>query len=136
MIYPTSTLTPILIADGNRWVRAALRSLIAAEPGLLVVAEAGSTEEVEAQDAACAPDVVLLDLGLASEAGSLALLRLLAGGRRRAVVATDMHVRLRAAALAAGACAFLEKGETPETVLATLHLAAEAHRAALRRRSA
>jgi DNA-binding NarL/FixJ family response regulator len=52
----------LLIADDHPVVRAGLQGMLAGQPDLLVVGEAGDGEEALAQAAALRPDVVLMDL--------------------------------------------------------------------------
>lgn len=52
----------LLIVDDHAVVRAGLQSILAGEPGIRVVAEAGSGPEAIAQALAVKPDVVLLDV--------------------------------------------------------------------------
>ena len=52
----------VLVADDHPVVRAGLRALLSAEPGLAVVAEAGSGEETVGAARQHQPDVVLMDL--------------------------------------------------------------------------
>ena len=52
----------ILIADDHAIVRKGLRTLIASEPGMEVVAEAGDGLEAVRQALALRPDVILMDV--------------------------------------------------------------------------
>ena len=54
----------LLLTDGHLPAREALRAGLGAAPGLMVVAEAGTGDELLAQLSAAAPTVVLLDLSL------------------------------------------------------------------------
>ena len=54
----------LLLTDGHPLAREALRTGLGAAPGLLVVAEAGTGDELLAQLSTAAPTVVLLDLSL------------------------------------------------------------------------
>lgn len=54
----------ILIADDHEMFRQGLRSLIAEEPGMEVVADAARSSEVLARARETDPDVVLLDIGM------------------------------------------------------------------------
>ncbi|MGW3291516.1 response regulator [Streptomyces sp. NPDC001002] len=56
----------LVIADDHTVVRAGLRALLEGEPGLEVVAEAGTGEEAVQLVLDLAPDVVLMDLRFAS----------------------------------------------------------------------
>lgn len=119
------SVTSVLIADDDARVRHALRALIACEPGVVVVGEAGCVKNVLACDSVLQPSVILLDILQSRLEEGLALIRALTE-RGRPVVAISMRGGLREAALAAGARAFVEKGAAPEVVLHTL-LAAAGH---------
>ena len=118
-------ITSVLIADDDARVRHALRALIDAEPGIVVVGEAGSVSEVLECDRVLQPGVVLLDLLLPRPEEGLKLIDVLSRQRGRSVVVISVRGGLRAAALAAGARAFVEKGAAPEMVLSALYAAAE-----------
>ena len=118
----------IFIADDQIKVRSALRLLLEQEPGLRVVGEAAETEGLLAQVEATQPDLILLDwelpnlVGINSSTGSGS--RLLAALRVHCpcLVVITLSGRLEApqAARAAGADAFVSKGNPPERLLATL----------------
>jgi DNA-binding NarL/FixJ family response regulator len=112
----------VLIADDDPRVRRALRALVEGERDLAVAGEAADAGGVLAQARALRPVVILLDLLLPRVEDGLALLPALAGWP---VVALSVRGGVRAAALAAGAVAFVEKGDTPEVVLAALRAAGE-----------
>lgn len=122
---PQNRKLSILIADDDARVRHALRALIEAQPDLIVAAEASSSFEVRECDERLAPSVILLDLVLASEGDGLELLQLLAGTRKRCVVAISVHSGLFEAALKAGARVFVDKGASPDRILEALRLAAK-----------
>ncbi len=54
----------LLIADDHPVFRFGLRTLLAAEPDMDLLGEAGSGDEAVAQAAALQPDVVLMDLNM------------------------------------------------------------------------
>jgi DNA-binding NarL/FixJ family response regulator len=70
----------ILLADDHPVVRTGLRGMLAAEPDLDVVGEAGSGAEAAAQYLALRPDVILMDLRMPDGDGVEAIGRILAGG--------------------------------------------------------
>jgi DNA-binding NarL/FixJ family response regulator len=117
----------VLIADDDARVRQALRALIESDPSIVVAGEACSTREVLEFDQTLHPSVILLDLILPNPEDGLSVLRRLAE-IRRPVVAISLRSSLRDAALAAGACAFVEKGSSPDVLLSALHEALEAGR--------
>jgi DNA-binding NarL/FixJ family response regulator len=61
--------TRILIADDHPVLRSGLRILLAADPDLEVVGEAGTGEETLRLAEELHPDVVLLDIGMPGESG-------------------------------------------------------------------
>lgn len=57
-----SDVITVLLVDDHPVVREGVRGILAQEPDIEVVAEAGSASEAVAVSRACAPDVVLMDL--------------------------------------------------------------------------
>ena len=118
----------IFLADDQAKVRSALRLLLEQEPGLCVVGEATEVEELLTQLKTTRPDLMLLDwelphLSVAKRsAGSgehlLSALHIQCPNLR--VIALSGRPEARQAALAAGADAFVSKGDPPERLLATL----------------
>jgi DNA-binding NarL/FixJ family response regulator len=104
-----SALRVLLLEDDPR-VRAGLRRLLEATPGIAVVPLGTDA------------DVALVDVDLPDRAAAAARIRGLAGGVP--VVALSLDGATRDAALAAGARAFVEKDGAPETLLAALRAAA------------
>jgi DNA-binding NarL/FixJ family response regulator len=107
----------VLIVDDDRRVRQSLSGLMALRDGIEVVGTAGDGESALALCGAAGPDTVLLDLKLPEVSDGLGLL---AEVRRRwpaiRIVAMSVQVSLRAAAIAAGAVAFIPKGGQPEAI--------------------
>jgi DNA-binding NarL/FixJ family response regulator len=114
----------ILLADDQPKVRLALRALLERQPGLNVVGEAIDAQDLLLQMEDICPDVVLLDW----ELPGVGVVDLLSALRRAcpdaSVIALSGLVRARQAALAAGADAFVSKGEPPERLLATIECCA------------
>jgi len=126
----------IFIADDRPRIRSAVRLLFEQEEGVSVVGEAAELEGLLAGVQALQPDIVLLDWELPGRQG--ALLSAAAGrawygnGRqhllslmralcpRLFVVALSSRPGARQEALAAGADAFVSKGEPPEILLAAV----------------
>lgn len=118
----------IFLADDQVKVRSALRLLLEQEPGLCVVGEAAEARSLLPQVQATQPDLMLLDWELpdpsvvnsspASGSRLLSALRILSPHLR--VIALSGQLEARQAALAAGADAFVSKGDPPEQLLATL----------------
>jgi DNA-binding NarL/FixJ family response regulator len=111
----------VLIVDDHPMVREGLQSML--EPaGVEVVGEAGTGEDALRMAAACAPEVVLLDLELPDLDGLAVLQRLKALERRMAVLVITMHddpVLVRRA-VEAGASGYLLKGIGRRELLAAL----------------
>src|SRR5215467_983994 len=104
----------VLIADADVWVRAALRSFLSTAPGFDIVAEAGTAAAALELARAYAPAVAVVDVQPPGVAESLALLRTLTGELDIPAVAMSTRGGLRARALAAGACRFVEKDGSPD----------------------
>ena len=119
------TSAKVLVVDNDARVRAALCALIGSSPGLSVAGEASSRSTAYAAVEALRPDVVVLDILLPSAADGLEVLKDLAASGRP-VVALSIRDGLRAAALAAGAVAFVDKYAGPDALLETLRKIAPA----------
>jgi DNA-binding NarL/FixJ family response regulator len=110
----------ILLADSQAKVRFALRVLLERQPGFDVMGEAVSAEELLAHTAVSCPDLVLLDWTLAGSMAADLLLALRGECPGLGVVVLSGRPETRAAALAAGADAFVSKGNPPEHLLAAI----------------
>jgi two-component system response regulator NreC len=112
----------VVLADDHAIVRRGLRSLLEAEPGVTVVADAGDGLEALRLCAEHQPDVVVLDIAMPLLNGIDVAARLQKGDRRPRVVILSMHTDesyiLRA--LAAGAQAYLLKDATDEDLMPAL----------------
>lgn len=109
----------VVLADDNPRVRLGLRVLIGAQPGFVVVAEASRTCLVEILAATLRPGFLLLDWELpgVGEEQVRSLLRACPGLR---IIALSGRPEARAAALAAGAAAFVSRNDPPERVVQAL----------------
>lgn len=96
----------VLIVENDARVREGLRAIVDLSDGLAAVAT-GCPVEALRIDAELAPDVVVLDVLLPTEAEGLTLVHRLAE-RGRCVVAIGIRGGLAPAALAAGARDFIE----------------------------
>jgi DNA-binding NarL/FixJ family response regulator len=116
----------VLVADDHPVVRAGLRALLSAEPGLAVVAEAGSGEETLLMARQHQPDVVLMDLRMPG-AGGLAAIRELSADQpaARIVVLTtyDSDADILPA-VEAGAAGYLLKDTPRDTLVGAIFAAA------------
>jgi DNA-binding NarL/FixJ family response regulator len=116
----------VLVADDHPVVRAGLRALLSAEPGLAVIAEAGSGEETVVAARRHQPDVVLMDLRMPG-AGGLAAIRQLSADlpRIRVLVLTtyDSDADILPA-VEAGAAGYLLKDTPRDTLVGAIFAAA------------
>ena len=87
-----------------------------------MIGEAATAAQAAQCSAALRPSVVLLDLMLPTLADGLATVRFLAA-HKRPCVAISWHASLREVALQMGASNFVEKGSSPEMVLAAIRSA-------------
>ena len=116
----------VLVADDHPVVRAGLRALLSAEPGLTVVAEAGSGEETVLAARQHQPDVVLMDLRMPG-AGGLAAIRQLSAdqpGVRVVVLTTYDSDADILPAVEAGAAGYLLKDTPRDTLVGAIFAAA------------
>lgn len=86
-------MTPLrlLLADDHTLVRAGLRALLDAIPGVSVVAEAGDGEEAVALAASQRPDIALLDITMPRLNGLQAAERILAERPDTRIIILSMH---------------------------------------------
>lgn len=110
----------ILIADDQAKVRFALRVLLERQPGLEVVGEAVNREDLVAQVGTLRPDMILLAWELPGnrQSGLPSTLRQMCPDL--VVIALSGRPEAHGAALAAGADAFVSKGDPPERLLAAI----------------
>jgi DNA-binding NarL/FixJ family response regulator len=107
----------IMIADRRSAVRSAVRLLLEVRLELDVVGEASDGHELLAQLASLQPDIIVLDWelpGLSADGLFDALGEL---DRRPGVIVLGANQESRRASLAAGADAFVSKGEPPKRLL-------------------
>jgi two-component system response regulator DesR len=117
-------LIRVLIVDDDARVRAAIRETIALEADLLVVGEAADAATTLAMASAADPSVALIDVLLPDESTGLGLVRSMSRKPGCSVVAMSIRSGLRRAALAAGAVAFVEKGDDIDALLHSVRTAA------------
>jgi len=117
----------IVLADDHPVVREGLRGMLAAEPGLEVVGEAGSGSEAVALVGRLRPDVVLMDLRMPGGDGVEAITKIRASGDSGARIIvlttydTDADI-LRA--VEAGAAGYLLKDSPRADLLRAIRAAA------------
>ena len=116
----------VLLADDHAIVRRGLRSILATEPGLIVVGEAGDGQEALRLAKDLHPDIVILDLAMPMLNGIDVAARLQKMERAPRTVILSMHsdesyiIR----ALAAGARAYLLKDATDEDLIPAIRAVA------------
>lgn len=81
----------VLLVDDHAVLRAGLRALLEAEPGLQVVGEAGTGEEGTARAAELRPDVVVMDLSMPGQGGLEATRAIAALDQGTRVLVLTMH---------------------------------------------
>jgi two-component system nitrate/nitrite response regulator NarL len=122
----TQTRIPVLIIDDHPLFRKGVADLIAMEPELLLVGEAGDGEEGVRIAEAARPDLILLDLNMKGLSGIQTLERLRQADLETRVVMLTVsdHEEDVIAALRGGADGYLLKDMEPEDILQNLLLAA------------
>ena len=103
----------ILIADDDHHARAGLRAFLTTLVPCEIIGEATNGVELLVQAARHHPHVVVLDLRMPELDGIQATRMLKAGWPDIAVVALTLYHEQRDVALAAGADAFVTKGDAP-----------------------
>jgi DNA-binding NarL/FixJ family response regulator len=115
----------VFVADTLPAIRSALR-LVLHDLNMLVVGEASDWDTVLAQAASTHPDLVLVEWAMIPTATGATLSDLRRTCPAAIVIVLISHLDAREqAALAAGADAFISKGETPDRVAEHLRAAAE-----------
>ena len=115
----------VLVCDDNEAVRMLLGVVVDSSPGMRVVGEACDGEEAIAEAARLQPDVIMLDLAMPRRSGLEALpeLRLIAPDARIIVFSGFAGGSVAEQVIALGATAYLEKGATPDAIVATIEQA-------------
>ena len=105
----------VMIVDDHPLVREGIRSIVAAEDGFEIVAEAGSGEEAVKAAARLHPDVVVLDLSMPGEGGLSAVARLkeVAPAARSLILSVHDHPEYVLEAVRAGAHGYIRKDTSP-----------------------
>ena len=110
----------ILIADDEPSVRSALRLLLQDEPGISIVSEVGEAESLVAQLNRYSPDVILLDWELPTMRPDKLLPALRMHHPSLKVIALSGRPEALRQSFAAGADAFVSKGNAPDELLLML----------------
>jgi DNA-binding NarL/FixJ family response regulator len=117
----------VLVVDDQAMVRAGFRLLLADEPDIEVVAEAGNGREAVTEAARCHPHVVLMDIRMPELDGLEATRRILAADAdARVLILTTFDLdEYIYEALRAGASGFVLKDDPPEQLLAAIRTIAQ-----------
>lgn len=115
----------VLLADDHAVVRAGLRRVLEEHADLLVVAEAGTGDEVVRALGESPSDVVVLDISMPGPGVFSLLARLKAEHPRVRCVVLTMHLESQYAVrvLQAGAAGFLSKEQSPEFLVEAIRKA-------------
>ena len=115
----------VLLADDQAWLRSAMRLLLEHEPNIEVVGEARDARSLLHEVKTSLPDLILLDWelpgfkSLGDYKRCIALLQTENPTLR--IIALSVNSDAKAASLAVGIDAFVNKAEPPEHLLAVLH---------------
>ena len=85
------TAIRVLLVDDHAVMRAGLRALLASEPDISVIGEAGTGEEAVERVDALRPDVVVMDLSMPGMGGLAATRQIAAKGLPTRVLALTLH---------------------------------------------
>jgi DNA-binding NarL/FixJ family response regulator len=112
----------VLICDDVDGMRGLLRIVVELRPGLRVVGEARDGNEAVAEAKRLQPDVILLDLSMPVRTGFNALpeIRTVAPEARVIVLSGFLASTIAPKILELGASLYLEKGASPEEILAAI----------------
>jgi DNA-binding NarL/FixJ family response regulator len=115
-------MTRIAIADDHAVVRRGLRQIVSEAPGLSVVGEAASADELLTVLRSRAVDIVVLDLSLGLRDGIDALKHVKSEFPRLPVIILSMHPAdlFAVRSLRAGASGYVEKEAAPEELVAAI----------------
>ena len=110
----------ILIVDDQRRARQSLKALLATRFQLIDTCEAANGIEAIRCLEECQPNLILMDARMPEMDGIEATRLIKTKSAHVPVIVLSMYTEYRAAALAAGADAFIGKGEPPERLLAAV----------------
>lgn len=110
----------LLIADDRVRTRRALRAVLAFQPGIELIGEAGDGEEALAEVERLRPDIVILDIRMPRVDGIAATRQIKTRWPTTRVIAHSLAEELSDEALAAGADVFVPKGAPAEELLRAL----------------
>ena len=107
----------ILIVDDQKHARRSLKALLATRFQLVETCEAVNGIEAIRCVEECKPDIVLMDARMAEMDGVEATRIIKTKATHVSVIVLSMYIEYEADALAAGASAFIRKGDPPERLL-------------------
>ncbi len=110
-------LVRVLLADDQPRARQSLKALLATLPEVPLIGEATNGREALDRVKRDHPDIVLLDVRMPELDGLEATRQIKARWPGIRVIVLSMYPEYRSEALAAGADAFLVKGDPPEELL-------------------
>jgi CheY-like chemotaxis protein len=110
----------ILIVDDQQRARRSLMALLATRFQLADTCEAANGMEAVRCVEECKPDIVLMDARLPEMDGIEATRIIKTKSKHTPVIVLSMYLEYQEAALAAGADAFISKGDPPERLLEAL----------------
>jgi CheY-like chemotaxis protein len=110
----------ILIVDDQPRARRSLKAVLATKFQLVDTCEAANGIEAVRCVEECKPDIVLMDARMPDMDGIEATRIIKTKSAHTPVILLSMYPEYQAAALAAGASAFISKGEPPERLLEAL----------------
>ncbi len=120
----------IVLVDDHALFRASLKTLLAAEPGLEIVGEAGDAREAYRVVESLKPDLVLLDIGLPGVNGVSTTRELTRRDPRCKILVLTQHSSedFVAQALSAGALGYALKHQTPREIVEAIQTVARGDR--------
>src|SRR4051812_5488023 len=103
--------TTVVLADDHEMVRAGLRALLAAQPGVEVIGEAATGRTAIRMSSEMSPDVVIMDVNMPDVNGIEATREIRTSGGHTKVIGLSGHPNMRYASdmLEAGASAYVLK---------------------------
>jgi len=116
-------LIRVMIVDDHSVVREGIRHVLAGDPRLTVIGEAGDASQALAQAELLRPDVVLLDITMPGSSGLEAVPRLLAVSPSSRVLMLSVHddTEYVLRAVRAGAHGYLRKDTSPAELRQAVH---------------
>jgi len=107
----------VLIVDDMQRARRSMRALLSTSPRFGEICEAGDGQEAVQQVREFQPDLVLMGVCMPGLGGLEATVQIKASWPQIKVIVLSMYAEYKNQALAAGADAFIVKGEAPDRLL-------------------